>query len=69
MSTTFLKKSWGTFLGRSCKTVEETSKGTYLNQLTRRLQKWPCLRAETPLRRAGMGKPLYKASDGDEIDI
>jgi hypothetical protein len=32
---------------------------------TSSLHKRTCLRAETPLRRAGMGKPLFKASDGD----
>jgi hypothetical protein len=29
----------------------------------------PCLRAETPLRRAGMGKSLSKVSEGDRFDI
>ena len=33
------------------------------------LQKRPCLRAETPLQRAGTGKPLFKASEGGQIDI
>lgn len=38
-------------------------------KFTRQLQNRPCLRAETPLRRAGMGKPLFKASDSGRFDI
>jgi len=28
------------------------------------MQKGACLRAETPLRRAGMGNPFFNAADG-----
>jgi hypothetical protein len=33
------------------------------------LHKRPYLRAETPLRRAGMGKPFFKVSEGDCFDM
>jgi hypothetical protein len=33
------------------------------------VRKRTCLRAETPLRRAGMGDPRFKASDGGRFDV